>query len=92
MAVIVLGLDDALSAEPIVSVDDIEPGALIGFGFAHEVGETVAHVVHFGDEVGMQVDGTAMVVDAVDDVVRPLAFTSANEVVNFVTAAPKSRG
>src|SRR3990172_3249960 len=72
-------------------MDDIKPRALMRLRFAHEIDETVAHVVDFGDEIRMQVDRTAVIVNAVDDVVGPLARAETHEVVHFMTTTLQGR-
>ena len=90
-ATVVFGLHNPFGAEPIVTVHDVEVGPLIAFRLAHEVDEAVAHVVHFRDEIRVQVDGAAVVMHAIDHVVGVLIFPEANEDVHLVATALQSR-
>jgi hypothetical protein len=56
------------------------------------VNEGPAHIVDFFDEVGVQVEWTTMVVDAVDPRVVGLAMSHAREYVHFMVFPFKGSG
>ena len=50
------------------------------------------HVVHLGDEIGMEFDRAAVVVHTINHVVGRLAFAEASENMDFVATAIKTSG
>ncbi len=83
-APVILGLNDGLGAEPVMSVDYIEMSPLIAFSLAHKVNNTIAHVVHLRHKIGMKVNGTAMVMDTVNQLVSRLSYPDSHENVHFM--------
>ena len=73
-------------------MDDIEGAALIGFRFAEEVDEAVAHPVRLVHEIGIEVDRAAVVVDAVDELIGALPLAEAHEHMRLVAAPLEGRG
>jgi hypothetical protein len=74
-----------------MAMDDIECAHLV-FDCEEPVHKGAAHVVYFVDEVGMQRERTAMVVDAVQEIVFRLPVPLAREDVNVMSATLQRGG
>lgn len=78
-----------IRGQPVVRVDDVECAHVILDSVA-TVHERPAHVVDFVHEVGIQRKATAVVVDAVDQVVVRLSWSLSREDMNLMAASLKS--
>ena len=76
--------DQGIARKPIMRVHNIEAADVV-LGLEHMMDEGSAHVVHFVDEIGMQVEWTPMIMNTVNPLVMRLSSAHAREDMYFVT-------
>ena len=89
-AAALLDPDQGVGGQPVVGVDDVEAAHMVLHG-EELVDERPAHVVDFVDEIRVQREVAAMVVNAVDAVVVRLLMAAAGEHMDFMAPAIESR-
>src|SRR3990170_1355299 len=85
----VLGPGHGFGGQPVVSVNHIERPDIV-LRFPEVPNERATHVLHFGDEVRVEIKATAMVVNTVDALIGPLAAPRPCEDVHLMPFALQS--
>src|SRR5262249_17439235 len=83
--------DQSIAGKPVVRVNDIE-GADVVLTLEYMMDEGTAHVVDFIHEIWMQIERTAMVMDAINPLVMPLSRAHSGEDMNFMTLSVQRGG
>src|SRR2546425_12507678 len=78
--------DHRISRQPVVRVHHFE-GSTEVLGFKHVMHERAAHVIHFVNEIRVQVKWAAMIVDAVNALIVRLTWTHSREHMHVMTQA-----
>src|SRR5207245_11312927 len=78
--------DHGIGRQPVVRVDHVE-SSNHALGYEHVIHDRAAHIVHFIDKIRVQIEWTAMIVDAMNTLVVLLAAAHAREHMHLMAPA-----